>query len=254
MIDKDDLLKSSDFQNVYQAEKDYLQHLVLSRLYANAGELLVFKGGTALQKIYGLNRFSEDLDFTFTGADLEKGANKIKDSIQSIERFYDTQYKIEKDERSMSLSLKIQGPLYKKPASLQTIIIEISFREKVIDAPKSTLITPRYPDMSPYFARVMSLDEILAEKTRAIITRRRLRSRDLYDTYFILHKGGQFNLQTVNSKLKYYNIRFSKKQFHKRVGEMKEVWDKELSLLMKEVPDYDTIADYVIEKIADNNI
>src|SRR3989344_7708115 len=50
--------------NLWQAERDYLQHLLLSSLSRRTADELVFKGGTALQKVFGLNRFSIDLDFT----------------------------------------------------------------------------------------------------------------------------------------------------------------------------------------------
>lgn len=50
--------------NIWQVERDYLQHLFLMLLSRHAGNELVFKGGTSLQKVYGLNRFSIDIDFT----------------------------------------------------------------------------------------------------------------------------------------------------------------------------------------------
>ncbi len=50
--------------NLGQVESDYLQHILLLFLSRRAGNWLVIKGGTALQKAYGLNRFSDDLDFT----------------------------------------------------------------------------------------------------------------------------------------------------------------------------------------------
>ncbi len=50
--------------NLGQAEKEYFQNIVLFILYEQFGKELVFKGGTALSKAYGLERFSEDLDFT----------------------------------------------------------------------------------------------------------------------------------------------------------------------------------------------
>jgi predicted nucleotidyltransferase component of viral defense system len=255
MIDRNDLLKNSDFPNVYQAEKDYLQHLVLSRVYSNSSEDLIFKGGTALQKVYGLNRFSEDLDFTLKKSNFEEQITKIERGLSTIKRFYDFSYKSKNDHRSVGFNLKINGPLFKTPASVQTIIMEISLREEVLDKANSMLITPAYPDLSPYFVKVMSLDEILAEKVRALITRGRLRPRDLYDIYFILHKGGRFDIKKINKKLAYYDLEFSNSYFLKRVGEMKgTLWNKELSLLMKDVPDYNTIANYVTEKIISNGL
>ena len=66
MLTRNDLVEYSETMsfNLGQIEKDYIQHVFLINLYRRVGDEIVFKGGTALQKCYGLNRFSEDLDFT----------------------------------------------------------------------------------------------------------------------------------------------------------------------------------------------
>jgi predicted nucleotidyltransferase component of viral defense system len=68
MLTRNDLLpyKEATGFNLGQIEKDYVQHLFLMNLYRRVGDEIAFKGGTALQKTYGLNRFSEDLDFALT--------------------------------------------------------------------------------------------------------------------------------------------------------------------------------------------
>jgi len=43
-------------------ERDYVQHLLLFRLYRRT-QALIFKGGTALRVVHRGNRYSEDLDF-----------------------------------------------------------------------------------------------------------------------------------------------------------------------------------------------
>ena len=48
----------------HQQEKHYLQTATLAGVYTAVADELVFKGGTALFFFYGLDRFSEDLDFT----------------------------------------------------------------------------------------------------------------------------------------------------------------------------------------------
>ena len=66
MIDFDTLKKIAKIKginNIGFAEKDYFQELILLGISREAPEL-VFKGGTALYKMHGLNRFSEDLDFS----------------------------------------------------------------------------------------------------------------------------------------------------------------------------------------------
>lgn len=46
-------------------ERDYVQHLFLSALYAHS-QALLFKGGTALRVLHRSPRYSEDLDFNAT--------------------------------------------------------------------------------------------------------------------------------------------------------------------------------------------
>jgi predicted nucleotidyltransferase component of viral defense system len=68
MISRNELEEYAQIKklNLGQAEKDYFQQIFLSILYGRFGKELIFKGGTALNKAYGLDCFSEDLDFTLS--------------------------------------------------------------------------------------------------------------------------------------------------------------------------------------------
>ena len=66
MIDQETLrrvARTKGISNLSYAEKDYFQEIVMLGISREAPEL-AFKGGTALYKFHGLNRFSEDLDFS----------------------------------------------------------------------------------------------------------------------------------------------------------------------------------------------
>ena len=63
MIERDELLKINIYEQPYQKEKNYIKELFLDGIYTATSEL-VFKGGKALSKFYGSNRFSDDLDFS----------------------------------------------------------------------------------------------------------------------------------------------------------------------------------------------
>ena len=251
MLSRDEILEYVGQYNRYQVEKDYLQHIVLSQIYANVSNELVFKGGTALQKVYALNRFSEDLDFTLNAGQIrETGSSvfeRIERGLNGINNFYGSEYKKEIKDTAVTYKLKINGPLFIRPQSTQTILVEISTREKIIKKPDILLITPIFKDICPYFSSVMSLDEILAEKTRAILTRQK--ARDMYDFYFLLHKGATVNVEYINKKLEYYNKKFSKAEFVRNVRSLKGVWNAELSVLMKTVPDFKVIEEYVVGAI-----
>ena len=84
MIDENELLRHiQHFSDERQLEKDYLINLMLkvfsvSELSAHA----LFKGGTAMSLFYGLDRFSEDLDFTY----MFKGDETEKEALADIDK------------------------------------------------------------------------------------------------------------------------------------------------------------------------
>ena len=114
-----------------------------------------------------------------------------------------------------------------------------------VEKPDTTLITPVFRDIGPYFIIIMNINEILAEKVRALMTRHK--ARDLYDLYFLLHKGAIVNRALINRKLEPYTKRFLEKEFVSNITSLEDVWEKELSILMRRIPDFKEIKDYVIK-------
>jgi predicted nucleotidyltransferase component of viral defense system len=231
--------------NIWQLERDYLQHLALLLLSRHTREDLVFKGGTALQKVFALNRFSIDLDFTIFRP--TSSIATIKDNIvNDLTLFgYATTSKHDTQNNSENFSLTISGPLYNgKPTSRAVIRLEISAREKVAMAPLRKEVTPIYTDIQPYAVLVMDMNEILAEKVRAIMTRNK--PRDLFDTKFLLDKGCRPNIELINNKLSYYRMTFDLKQLKESVNSLKTAWQKEMPLLLtSEIPSFDSISENI---------
>jgi len=248
MLTKDDLknfLSVTGF-NIWQIEKDYLQHLFLLFLSKNTKDELVFKGGTALQKIYALNRFSTDLDFTMQKPIEDKIMQKI---VEDISLFgFNSNYKKEKENLSLAFKLKINGPLYDvTEKTISTLLIEISKREKVLLKPETKEIVPIYSDLQPYTVLIMQLEEILAEKIRAIMTRSK--ARDVYDLWFLLKRGVVFDKDLANKKLKFYNKSFNKKLLISNISAIEGVWESELKPLVTFVPDFKTVYKQIKESI-----
>ena len=80
-----DVARKKGLLNKEYMEKDYFQDLLLFNIYKQTN-LLIFKGGTALYKLYGLQRFSEDLNFTLIGdLDIEKTMKRVLFSIEGSE-------------------------------------------------------------------------------------------------------------------------------------------------------------------------
>ena len=233
MLNKSELASAPVDFNLYQKEKDYLQHLILSRIYSRVGNELTFKGGTALQKCYGLNRFSEDLDFTLSGS---LRFEKMEDSLKEVARFYPSSFAKKVGKNSFSYVVKVEGPLFQGPITLQTVRIEISAREEPVLPAINRIVNPVYMDLQPYSVLVMDPREILSEKIRALMTR--LKARDLYDFHFLLQKQIVLEPSLADEKLKFYNKKYDPEALLSRAVDLKTQWEKVLPSLLKNVPDF----------------
>ncbi len=225
--------------NLWQIERDYLQHIILlylSREYA--GEVIVLKGGTALQKAYGLNRFSLDLDFT---AAIEPPERVFKGIAKDITLFgFPTSVHVERKRNSLNAKLTIQGPLFSgSKSSLSVIRLEISLREQPILQPNLKEIIPVYYDIQPYIVKVMRLKEILAEKIRAILMRSK--ARDLYDLWFLLKRGVNVDIDLVGRKLETAGIPLKREILIRKIHEIKSLWKHEIPMLVSNPPPYDKV-------------
>ncbi|MGC9005842.1 MAG: nucleotidyl transferase AbiEii/AbiGii toxin family protein, partial [Candidatus Micrarchaeia archaeon] len=95
---------------------------------------------------------------------------------------------------------------------------------------------PLYDDIPPYSVFSMDEREIAAEKIRAIMTRGF--ARDLYDLWYISKKGIQIDKNLVERKLFEVGMKFSMKEFKKKVSECKREWEKELSIIVPAFPKF----------------
>lgn len=223
---------------LWQKERDYLQHLFLFFLSQKIGKELIFKGGTALQKTLGLNRFSIDLDFTKNQDWPENLWEQLKKDFNGFG--FATEIEVYSRQESQLIKFKIQGPLYQgTERTLAVLRIEISLREKVLLPAKTKEIFPQYPDLQPYLILVMDEREILAEKIRAILTRDK--ARDVFDLYFLFNKKVEFDSPLVKEKLKRYIPVFSREILWEAIQKRKKIWESELSQLISLVPPFEKI-------------
>ncbi|MCL5433588.1 MAG: nucleotidyl transferase AbiEii/AbiGii toxin family protein [Candidatus Marsarchaeota archaeon] len=258
-------LNESRMQNIWQVERDYLQHIMLSAIYSNKdavkGNNLIFKGGTALQKQGIIDRFSIDLDFVS-----ELDFETLK-SIFEYVRIYLTNmgiisnYQIEKNDKSIVAKFIINGPQYEyiKIDNAKAVIrLEISLREQIVFTPQRNIrIIPIYKDIKPYIIICIDINEIISEKIRAIMTRNK--PRDVYDLWILIKKNYNVYEFLVREKLNLYKITFTLKEFIKQIELEKTEWNTELQNLLfginKEiiVPDFDEVENDLINYFKNNN-
>lgn len=229
--------------NLGQAEKDYFQNIILFILYQAYGSELVFKGGTALNKCYGLERFSEDLDFTCSST---IDVSRIEEGLKRFR--LDFEMKKDEYENGVKISLLIKGPLYTGiRLSLCKFIIDLSFRENVVLKPAIKTIGRFLEEVPAFDVLVMHEEEILAEKIRAIVSR--TKARDVYDLWFLLKKGIKFDSELVKKKLDYYKQDWTVKEFKKKLNMKENIWITELKPLIHNVPDFKEARKYIMEEI-----
>ena len=112
--------KKKNLKNKEHIEKDYFQDILLYKLFSKSNDL-VFKGGTALYKIYNLPRFSEDLDFSILHeTDAEKTIMDIAKSVGDVE--------FRKTPDSLLFKIKFKGILTR----YNTIRIDVSTKNKIL--------------------------------------------------------------------------------------------------------------------------
>ena len=244
MILKEDLKNISKFLNLslFQTQVIYYQSIVLQTLSKYS---LAFKGGTALWFCYGLSRFSEDLDFTLTG-DLK--INKLLKEIIRDLTYFGASAEIKKifnKNESLTFRIDIDGLLYSgKLESKVYLNVDISKRENAILELNSCRINLEYFKIPEFFVRTLSLEEIFAEKIRAIYTREK--GRDLYDLYFLINKKVKFKESLVNEKLSFYNVKFNKNNFLSKIKNAKKYYEKDIKSLTNNFIEYDVVNNKIL--------
>jgi len=233
--------------NLGYAEKDYLSDIILLSISRRVKDELVFKGGTCLFKFYKLDRFSEDLDFT-----LQRDLN-IEGLIEKISHdlnIFGAECKIKEVKRvynTVMITLKIKGPLYTgEEKTLATMRIDINTKSGIELKPLLHRYTPLYSDVPSFSIFIMHEKEILAEKIRAILTR--TKAKDIYDVWFLLKKGVEFDLELIKKKLEYYELEWDKKAFINAINKP-EIWETELEPLLKTLPKFNEVRKFIHKKV-----
>ncbi len=177
--------------------REYLQLIFLSYLYNESfSKDIYFKGGTAIHLLFQAPRFSEDLDFTAEIGEKEL-ETKIAKVFKIIEKSENISFKPKKSLAGKRFLLTGKYPF----ANFKVFInLDFSFREKVLD-PQSSILETKYPVLFTSFIKHLSKKELLAEKIRAVLHRKK--PRDIYDLWF-LSKDTLFDQKLLDKKLSYY--------------------------------------------------
>ena len=205
--------------NKENAIKEIMQEIVLCGL-SRAGffKETAFYGGTALRIFYGLDRFSEDLDFSLLSPNPEFDLRPYCNILESEVRSFGLNVQIsvkEKTKDSMIKSAFVKGSTIEHmlmfygaesffgiPESKQ---IKIKL-EVDIDPPGCASFEHKYRLLpSPYEVNLYDAPSLFAGKIHAVICRawkNRVKGRDLYDYVFYLARKTPVNLEHLWERLR----------------------------------------------------
>lgn len=216
------MLKTYQVENIYDrknAMKEIMQELVLCGL-SRAGffKKAAFYGGTALRIFYGLDRFSEDLDFSLKAADLDF---ELKEYIPMLE----------KEIKSFGLNVSISEKKKIKDSNIRSAFLKGNTKEHMLlfyaDEKLTTNVAqneaikikleidvnpPEYAGFEhkyrllpvPYEVNLYDMPSLFAGKLHAVICRAwqsRIKGRDLYDFVFYMSRSTPVNLKHLRQRL-----------------------------------------------------
>ena len=216
------MLKNYRIENIYDqknAMKEIMQEIVLCGL-SRAGffQKAAFYGGTALRIFYGLDRFSEDLDFSLVTADPEFDLTVYFPVLEKEVRAFGLHVRIQEKEKTKESNIRsafLKGNtkehllLFYADEKLagsvaRSEVVKIKF-EVDINPPEYAGFEHKYRLLpTPYEVNLYDMPSLFAGKIHAVLCRAwksRIKGRDLYDYVFYLSRGSVVNQKHLRARL-----------------------------------------------------
>ena len=185
------------------ALREVMQEIALAGLYRGGFfEKTAFYGGTCLRILYGLPRYSEDLDFSLLKADplfsFEPYLNKLKSEFASLG------FEIDVSEKKKTADSDITSAFLKKTASRYDLQIKgqkvLKIKVKVDTDPPLGFTTEQKLLLQPFsfYVNCFTLPDLFASKVHALLFRKwknRVKGRDWFDFEWYVRRSTPLNLQ-----------------------------------------------------------
>jgi uncharacterized protein len=210
----------------------------------------VFKGGTALKKIYFEDyRFSEDLDFTLINNEIsnEQIFEWFRETFDYIKEEANIPLEIidnnEHEDGGINFYISYIGPLGGQ-GNNKRVKIDISRSEQMVFGPVMKDVFIDYTDMEEHQLLCYPLEEVLVEKMRSVM--QRMQARDFYDIWYLLEQHGMdvdFYLNEFQTKCKSKELNHTDfpKKLAERLQQYKGRWQSSVSEQIKDLPDFDQV-------------
>lgn len=206
-------------QDCLNAIKEIFQEISLLGLWrAKFYEKAAFYGGSALRILYGLDRFSEDLDFTLLQKNKKFNLEPYNRAIANEINAFGFEVKVVT--KSKILDSNIESAFIKADTKKQLMLIDVPLKistkihrmntikikmEVDINPPEKftteakTLLQP-----IPFSVKTLVLPDLFAGKVHALLCRpwqKRVKGRDWYDFVWYIARNVPVNLSHLSERL-----------------------------------------------------
>jgi len=202
-----------------QALREVMQEITLAGLYrSNFFKYAAFYGGTALRIFHGLNRFSEDLDFSLLEKNMNFSLDPYFDAV--IEEFDALGIKVSISRKSKTVHSAIDSAFLKSDTLWSELVIEntipqlnlsikpaIKIKIEVDTDPPLVFETESLLLIKPFsfYVNCFTLPDLFAGKMHAILFRKwknRVKGRDWYDLEWYIRNDVPLRLAHLYERAK----------------------------------------------------
>jgi len=198
-------------EQAFSALREIMQEVALAGLQRSGFfEKAAFYGGTALRIFYGLDRFSEDLDFSLLSSDPEFSLEPYFKGL--VEEFANVGLQVSIKEKKKTKGTSIDSAFLKPETVWRELILEGMVLEAGLSAMvglKIKLEVDRQPPLRfeteekllikpfSFYVKCFTKSNLFAGKMHALLFRKwknRVKGRDWYDLEWYTRKGVPLNL------------------------------------------------------------
>ncbi len=212
--------ETSGLNDTVNALREILQEIALLGLWRGKFfEKAAFYGGTALRVLYGLDRFSEDMDFSLLTPSNDFNIGRYADFLEKETRGFGLDVRFEKIDKAVQTP--IQSAFHKANTRKQLLVIETG--EDILQTiPKGWILKiklevdtdppPGFETQTryllqpiPFAVRAFSLPDLFAGKIHAVLYRRwkgRVKGRDWYDLVWYAANHPELNLYHLEQRMR----------------------------------------------------
>ena len=180
-----------------------------------------FYGGTALRIFYGLDRFSEDLDFSLLAPNPDFSLTPYFSKI--VEEFQSLGMNVSIREKDKRIKTQVESAFLKSETIWQELVLEDLVKQHGISSNKTIKIKIEIDRLPPlgfateekllirpfsFYVNCFKMPSLFAGKLHALLFRKwksRLKGRDWYDMEWYIRKGVSLNMHHFLQRAKETN-------------------------------------------------